>query len=444
MALTKNAMLVEAAIERRRHSTVLAKSLSPSMEGLDAVLLDSVERSKDRVSIGQKRNPYAHALSVVNDHITVKQDVIDEASAAYNNIANRLASKLNWPLGAIKIFPQGSASTKTLIRTIGNRKFDIDAVCEVDISKIEARDPMAFFDAFGIALDGLNAEQKKRCWNINFVDKPFYLEFTPSVPLRSVPLTGRQEHGLKTSEPEFVSTALAVVDTPSKNWKTSNPAGIRDWVNRASMRTIVRELTTEAYDSVRASIEPVARQSVEVEETLRVAIRLFKRHRDIRVHRGYLTADTQPISIILVTLLTTCYEGLADLIDDGTRPPFGHVVDALIALAELLPDMIRHYPDLGYYLANPTVADENFAERWNTDDGERAEAFRVWCRLLRNDLVAIAALDAPEDMTAKTLEVFGCTAASRPNGGNGGNGNSGPRIALPSPPPPAPRTSGLA
>lgn len=441
MTLSPNALLVEAAIERRRGTAVLAKSLTPSMEGLDAVLFDSIERSEKRARSGRKREPYAHALSLVNDHITVKQSVIDEASAGYNDIANRLASKLNWPLSAIKIFPQGSASTKTLIRTIGNGKFDIDAVCEVDISKIEAQDPMAFFNAFGTALDGLNAEQKKRCWKINFVDKPFYLEFTPSVPLRTVPLTGRQVHGLNNPELEFVSTALAVVDTPTEDWKTSNPAGIRDWVNRVSEKGIVRMLAMEAYDSVRASIEPVAKQSVEVEETLRVAIRLFKRHRDINVHRNYLTAEAQPISIILVTLLTTCYEGLAELIDNGTRAPFAHVVDALIALAELLPDMIPHYPGVGYYLANPTVVDENFAERWNTDEGERAETFKTWCGLLRADLVAIAALDDPEEMIAKTLEVFGCTAASGPKGDSG---NSVPRATIPSPPPPAPRTSGLA
>lgn len=438
MVLTKSAALVEQAIARRRGTVALSKSLAPSMEGLDAVLFDSVERPNNR---GRKREPYAHALSLVNDHITVKQEEIDEASAAYNDIANRLSSKLSWPSSAIKIFPQGSASTKTLIRTIGNRKFDIDAVCEVDISEVEAQDPMAFFNAFGTALDGLNVEQKKRCWSINIVDKPFYLEFTPSVPLNTVPLTERQKHGLKNPELEFVSTALAVVDTPLEDWKTSNPAGIRDWVNRVSERRIVLATTMEAYDSVRASIEPVVSQSVEVEETLRVAIRLFKRHRDICVHRGYLTSEAQPISVILVTLLTTCYEGLADLIGNGMRIPFSHVVDALIALAELLPDMIPRYSGLGYYLANPTVIDENFAERWNTDDGERAEAFRTWCGLLQADLVAIAALDDPEEMMAKTLEVFGCTAAGGPKGGNS---SSGPRVTLPASPPPAPRTSGLA
>lgn len=442
MALTKNAIFVEAAIQRRRGIAVMAKSLTPAMEALGVNVLKSIQEPATRRSLKREREPYAHSLSVVNDHITVKQELIDEASAVYEDIAYRLASKLGWPHDAIKIFPQGSASTKTLIRTLGSLKFDIDAVCEVDISKIEAEDPMAFFEAIGTALDGLDAVPKRRCWTINIAGKRFYLEFTPSVPLTTVSLTQRQLRGLKQAEPEFVSTALAVVDTPSKNWKTSNPAGIRDWVNRASNKSIVWTPALEAMDSVRASIEPVEKQSVEVEETLRVAIRLFKRHRDICVRRGHLEAETQPISIILVTLLTICYEGLADLIEDGTRHPFVHVVDALIAVADLLPEMIPKNPDWGYYLPNPTVVDENFAERWNTDKGERAEAFHTWCALLQADLAAIAALSDPEKIMAKTLEVFGCTAAGGPNGGNGNN-NSGQRV-IPSAPSPAPRTPGLA
>lgn len=442
MAKTQKAMLVENAIQRRGGLAVMAKSLTPVMDGLGIEALESINESATRVRLNREREPYAHALSVVNDHITVKQELIAEASASYNDIANRLASKLGWPQDAIKISPQGSASTKTLIRTLGNGKFDIDAVCEVDITKIQAKDPMAFFDAIGTALDGLNAEAKRRCWTINIADKPFYLDFTPSVPLTTVSLTERQLRGLKQAEPEFVVTALAVVDRPSENWKTSNPAGIRDWVNRASDRSIVWAPVLEAMDSVRASIEPVGKQSVEVEDTLRVAIRLFKRHRDICVHRGYLESETKPISIILVTLLTTCYEGLADLIEDGARPPFVHVVDALIALAELLPEMIPKNSDYGYYLSNPTVVDENFAERWNSDDGERAEAFETWCGILRADLAAIAALKDVEKIMSKTLEVFGCTAAGGSNGGNGNN-NSGQRV-IPSAPSPAPRTSGLA
>ncbi|WP_081626802.1 nucleotidyltransferase domain-containing protein [Herbaspirillum frisingense] len=442
MGLTKNAMFVEAAIKRRGGIAVMAKSLTPSTEGF-SVVFDSATEPTTYRNLKQKREPYAHSLSVVNDHITVKQELIDDASAAYEEIAQLLTSKLGWPPEAIRIFPQGSASTKTLIRTLGNQKFDIDAVCEVDISKVEARDPMAFFDEIGMALDGLDIEPRRRCWTVKMIDQRFYLEFTPSVPLTTVPLTERQHRGLKQSEQEFVSTALAVVDRPSENWKTSNPAGIRDWVNRAAYKSIVLSPVVEAYNSVRASIDPIEKQSVEIEETLRVAIRLFKRHRDMCVSRGHLEFETQPISIILVTLLTLCYEGLAELIQEGVRPPFVHVVDALIAIADLLPEMIPQNPDWGYYLPNPTVVDENFAERWNTDDGERAEAFQIWCGLLQADLAAIAALTDPKKIMQKTLEVFGCTNASTGPNGTGGGNDPGPRV-VPSAPAPAPRTSGLA
>ncbi len=444
MALTKNAMLVEQAIKRRGGVAELTKSMGYAMDEMPGGLLDSVSRADSVAKITRKLEPFAHALSLVNDHITVREEEINEASAAYDEIANRLVNKLDWPIDAISVHVQGSASTKTLIRSPDGSKFDIDAICEVDITKVQARDPMAFFEAIGSALDGLEVEPKKRCWKINFRGKPFYLECTPSVPLDTIPATQQEASHLKLAEPEFASTALAVVDTPEEKWKTSNPAGIRNWVDRVAGRTVVKQVLLDSVTkSASANIQPVGTQSVEVEETLRVAIRLFKRHRDMRVYRKEIDGEFQPISIILVTLVTTCYDGLADLIDAGELPSFAHPVDALIAIADLLPEMIPNYPDLGYYLANPTVVGENFAERWNEDDGERAHAFDAWCGLLRGDLERIGALTDPKKIEAETREVFGCHAGSGPTG-SGGSGGSGPFISIPRPPKPAPSTPGLA
>lgn len=442
MKKTNNALLVENAIARSGGYDKLTATLQASLEGYASAAQRHLDSVVQRSEFGERREPYAHALSLVNDHITVKDESIADASAAYEEIANILVEKLDWDRRAIRIFPQGSASTRTLIRTPGNQNFDIDAVCEVDLTAIQVQDPMKFFEAVGTALDGLVAVSKRRCWTINYPGKPFYIEFTPSVPLATVPLTELQKRGLKRAEHEFLTTALAVVDTPSKNWKTSNPAGIRDWVNKASKRHIIMRVTLESFAKANANIEPVGKQSVEIEETLRVAIRLFKRHRDMCVHRSHLVGDYQPISIILVTLLTTCYDGLADLIEEGAIPPFPHVVDALIAIAELLPEMIPKYADDKYYLHNPTVIDENFAERWNTDDGERAEAFRTWCTILQRDLQKIVAQTDPAKITGTTLEVFGCPNGNRPDGGSG-NGNSNFNLN-PGVPKAAPRTSGLA
>lgn len=444
MALTKNAMLVEQAIKRRGGVAELTKSMGIAMDSYADTVFGSVQRSDLPTKIIRQREPFAHALSIINDHITVRPEEIEAASAAYDAIARRLVDKLDWPIEAISVHPQGSASTKTLIRMPDRTKFDIDAVCEVDITKVQAQDPMTFFEAIGAALEGLEVEAKKRCWKINYNGKPFYIEYTPSVPLETIPASQRAASHLKPAEPEFASTALAVVDTPQRKWKTSNPAGIRNWLERVSARNIVANVVLEEFTkSARANIRPVSRQSVEVEETLRVAIRLFKRHRDMRVYRQEIDKDFQPISIILVTLVTICYDGLADLIAEGVVQPFPHPVDALVAIADLLPEMIVDYPGTGYQLANPTVVGENFAERWNEDDGERAQTFDVWCGLLRADLERIAALTDPKEIEAETREVFGCHAGSSPTG-SGGSGGSGPFISIPRPPKPAPSTPGLA
>ncbi|WP_186057832.1 nucleotidyltransferase domain-containing protein [Burkholderia gladioli] len=448
MAMTKNARLVEQAIQRRGGVAELTKSTGVAMDGFSGIYADSQHDSVRRADLGTKiirqRNPFASALSIVNDHITVRPGEIEAASAAYEDIARRLVDKLDWPIDAISIHPQGSASTKTLIRMPDRTRFDIDAICEVDITKVQAQDPMAFFAAIGAALEGLDVVPKNRCWQIKYSGEPFYIEFTPSVPLATILASQQEASHLQPAMSEFAGTALAVVDTPLKKWKTSNPAGIRNWVECVSERNIVANLVLEAFaKSAQANIQPVSSQSVEVEETLRVAIRLFKRHRDMRVYRQEISKDFQPISIILVTVVTICYDGLADLIDEGVLPPFAHPVDALVAIADLLSEMIVHYPGTGYQLANPTVVGENFAERWNNDDNERAQTYKLWCGLLRADLERIAALTDPKEIEAETREVFGCHVSNTPTG-SGGSGSSGPYISVVRPPKPAPSTPGLA
>lgn len=58
----------------------------------------------------------AEDIQMVNDHIKVDGDIFDEASSDYEKIANKLVEQLDWPNESIRIIPQGSVSTKTLIR----------------------------------------------------------------------------------------------------------------------------------------------------------------------------------------------------------------------------------------------------------------------------------------------------------------------------------------
>ena len=237
---------------------------------------------------------------------------------------------------------------------------------------------------------------------------------------------------------EYIGTALAVVDTPTEKWKTSNPAGFTKWVDDTSKRKLIRELIAEAADSMGKSasnVSPVPDQDVNISDTLRVAIRLFKRHRDMCARRSLIGKEFQPISIIIVTLLTQCYAGLHDL-----GRSYSHPVQLLVELAELIRDMVPEV-DGEFRVDNPTVPGENFAERWNSDAGQRQTTFRTWCDILAADMRTILAAQNEQEIRSRVRDVFGCPPdSSRPNG----SGGSGGTKTAHRPPPPAPITSGLA
>lgn len=424
MTLVKNADLVLNAGRSRRLR--LTEVLAKALRGLAPNGFSEYQTAYD---------PWARELAHVNQHITVSQDDIQSAVSAYKAVGRHLVKELDWPDDAINVLPQGSASTQTLIRSPDASKFDIDAVCQVDISRIDAHDPVGFFNQVGEALHEFEAIAKKRCWNIPFTGERFYLEFTPSVPLATVPQVTLKAMSPRFFGPEseYLETALAVVDNPTKKWKTSNPAGFANWVNNTAMLRLIREVAFESAALRKSlSVAPVPSQDVEIMDTLRVAIRLFKRHRDMCVRRNVIDKDFQPISVIIVTLLTRCYAGLADL-----KQTYHHPVALLVDLADLLPGMVRLESDK-YYVDNPTVPGENFAERWNQDNGERYRAFATWCDILVADFQTILAPRDEQDLQQRVREIFGC----RPDNSNPVGPGYKPPVRRP--PPPAPRTSGLA
>jgi hypothetical protein len=387
MSMTKYGQLVESASDLRD---------------------DSLEKAFRRHTSDAAIGIWAQELDIVNKHITVDSKLVDDAAKSYEELGQLLVERLRWPEDAISIAPQGSTNTKTLVRAPTAERFDIDAVCEVDLSRVDARDPMQFFDEVGEALDGREPEEKNRCWRINFPNKGYYIDFTPSVPLAKIP-PGQRQFVRYQPASGYEATALAVVDRPTGTWKTSNPAGFAAWVNdQAKRQLLVQPIQKAAALNERADIRPVPVQEVPLSDTLRVAIRLFKRHRCMAVRRGHLVGEFKPISVIIVTLLTQCYEGLAD-----RQRRYNHPIELLVDLAELLPNMVERHNGK-YVIANPTVQGENFAERWNTDNGRRAHTFHQWCKLLVTDLTYILAATDPAEVRKRVQKTFGCEGAAVP------------------------------
>jgi hypothetical protein len=392
MSKTKYATLVEQAQQKLQNSRQIV---------FDSIALEEIARNNT------PSNQLAQSLETINQHITVDSKIFSEAAQSYEEIAAHLITELDWSNDDIHIIPQGSCRTKTLIRSPDASKFDIDAVCAVNINRIEANDPMGFFNKIGEALIKWDkeVEAKKRCWCIDFKRQRYYIDFTPSIPLNTIP---RQAiPSIRYSPDRYASTALAVVDTPTQTWKTSNPAGFAQWVSDQADRPLLMILALESksFDSLSHNIESVPEQKVPLTDTLRTAIRLLKRHRDMSVRRGYIESELRPISVIIATLLTQCYEGLAD-----SGKTYTHPLKLFTDLVTLMPFMIEERNGQ-YWIDNPTVYGENFAERWNVNL-KLKKTFDVWCDLLLDDLQSLLLIKDSGFLDDKLKEVFGCTGAT--------------------------------
>lgn len=392
MEATKYSALVDLAKQKR---------LNRSSISLESVFLNE----------SRAQNPVleriALELEIVNNHITVDSQLFQEAASDYEMLGNQLVEQLHWPSAEISVKPQGSTNTQTLIRSPLPEKFDIDAVCAVDISLVEAREPMQFFAKIGKALEAQNATPKKRCWRVDFPTRRHYIEFTPSVPYSQVAnLIGTSGNIRFQPTTRYHETALAVVDTPSGKWKASNPEGFAKWVDDQAKRPLINYLE-KMFESVsmEANVEPVVEQAVPLSDTLRTAIRLLKRHRDMCIHRGLIDGSLKPISVIIVTLLTQCYEGLAD-----KGAIYEHPIELLADLADLMPDMVE-FINGKYWISNPTVDGENFAEKWN-DTPQLKSTFDSWCDLLREDMNSILSAKDEKALCDAIHKAFGTSAAS--------------------------------
>lgn len=353
--------------------------------------------------------PWSKPLEAVNQYITVPEKDINTCTEYYKNVSNKLSKNLNWPEKLIKIYPQGSSATRTLIRSVGNKNFDVDAVCEVDATRLDIHqfdpsDPIKFFNDVGKGLD--NKERKNRCWHVPSDGKSFYLEFTPSIPLVTVNMKENVQISIPyNTADKYKETELAVVDNKLKEWKTSNPKGFSEWVNDAAKLNI--NWSTQVSQIVamsEAQVDPVPSQTVELYDTLRVAIRLFKRHRDMCIYRRKIREEYKPISIVIVTLLTSAYRALF-----AEQRRFMTPFDLLLELATMLPYMAKaSIQNERYYVDNPTVIGENFTEKWNYDNGDRAKAFFSWCDLMQADINSIISQIQSDKIHRKVMEIFGC------------------------------------
>jgi hypothetical protein len=314
-----------------------------------------------------------------------------DAEGEYNLLGDSIAEKLNLPRHDVEVFAQGSMRTQTTIPQRYPTKFDIDIFVKLKGPKYDHMDPETMFHSFGAALEGNESVtgkrvEKRRCWRLDYPGKRFYFDVTPAV------------HG-STSK----GGVLRVRD-PDTQWTPTNPKDFADWFcTHAKDRFIFQSAIVKSIAREDASVEPLPQEEVGIDDILRRTVQLMKLHRDSM----YRFAEeknklAQPISVIIVTLLTEAY---AELLRTD-RFSFQSPLEVVLKLIEKMPDFIKHEGEK-YLVPNPRLPLENFADRWNSDQGARAAEFKRWHARLELDLEKLLHQGAKTANEADIREVFG-------------------------------------
>jgi hypothetical protein len=315
------------------------------------------------------------------------------AEAHYQVMARHIAAKLGMADNDVHVVVQGSMRTQTTISPRGNAKFDLDVVVKLTGSGFKNIKAEAFFEEFGQALKGLpeaagEPEARRRCWRLQYPGEPFYFDVTPAIP-------GSQE---------ITGTDLRVRD-PETIWTPSNPEDFADWFcTIAQLRFAFHQGAGRVFAmDGRSQVDPLPNRAIGLDDVLRRTVQLIKLHRDNHYH--LLPEERKaamPISVILVTLAGHAYRDL----HAASPNAFSSPIELALELVDQLPRYIQR-GNGSYRVANPGLAYENFADRWNHDGGVRAHEFAQWHTRLKDDLALLFHEDYDSRSAQRIRSVFG-------------------------------------
>lgn len=317
-----------------------------------------------------------------------------EAEREYMALADAVATRLDIPRHSVAVYPQGSMRSQTTIRPRGTAKFDLDIVFELSGPRYQNPDPEVFFAEFGRALAG-NDEvtgtpcAKRRCWRLQFPNKSFYFDVTPAAP-----------------DPTKAYGACLRVRDPDTQWSPSNPKEFAEWFcEMAKLEFFFQGLTaSERLFEARKSVTPLPSDPVRIDDILRRTIQLVKLHRDNFYHYAdEKQKEAAPISVIIVTLASRAFEEIWRT----RRAAFTSPIEVVLAVVEEMPRWIERDGTDKYFVNNPKLPTENFADRWNKDQGVRAREFFRWHGKLENHLEALLTDDYSRSTEVKLMSVFG-------------------------------------
>lgn len=314
---------------------------------------------------------------------------------AYESVGAYLAGGDDPILVGAEIYSQGSVRLNTTVKPKGSEQYDVDLLCYLPNASVASgwaevleavRARLASHGTYSEMLTPL-----PRGHRIMYAGE-YHLDITPGI-----------DFGYNSSEH---SHPLLIPDSRLQDWKESNPAGYATWFDNITEKLpiFVRlEVASESFIKS-AAVRPLPDHTRK--KLLNRIVQIFKRHRDVwAAEGGKERIDLKPISAIITTLAGQAYSKICD---EGRS--YSTDFDVLLDVLELMPDYIRYSYGL-YFVPNPSMPEENFAEKWNVEESRKGEKlrknFELWHKTITENIIEIASSVGEDQLLDNLSKYFG-------------------------------------
>ncbi len=363
---------------------------------------------------------------IANSIISEICDGIDIPDSAYRLAEGRYKDLGEWfqrhdsscALFNPRVFPQGSFRLGTVIRPLdANADYDLDIVCKLEnkISKSTHSQKM-LKNIIGNEVEKYRSfrqiqeekEEKRRCWRLHYKDQlTFHLDILPCIPEEIAKINHLKAamvyKGSSDSLAQIISElTVAITDTESlfygtisNNWNISNPEGYALWFE--SKMKLAEDLLKERL-RIEKALKIDDLPAYKWKTPLQQAVQILKRHRDMMFLNE--PQEIKPISIIITTLSAEAYQGELELAD---------------ALRNMLKRMLELASCQKPGIPNPVNPDENFADKWTTEEGKKLNLeknFRRWLIQAQADFDIIESTDDIPFIEEQVKKRYGVTIDS--------------------------------
>ena len=297
-------------------------------------------------------------LSKIADELNISQTMQEKAVKSYNAVGQWLGAGITYD---VKIMPQGSMNLGTVIRPIDDSDdYDMDLVCllrngqNLPLQEIKeiVGNRLKEHKVYARILE----EEGKRCWTMQYEE--FHMDILPCVPRTTYFV-------------EPYHTDIKLTHKIADGWyeeKFSNPYAYHTWFETRMMDILMGQKREFA---IKNEMEIDKVPTYKMRTPLQKVIQLLKRHRDICFKNN---SDDAPISIIITTLAAHAYNGEID------------VYEALCNILAKMPEYIKCQNGV-YWVGNPVMVEENFADKWQTESSKR-DAFFKWLAQAQKELIS--------------------------------------------------------